>query len=167
MTKHVFNAHFVGSRISWSREQTQAKKGPCGTTKGVEMKQSFSPKKSQQEAWKWATSPCSSLTKETTRAPTRGASLWGWTRGYPISFLPPSNWREQCLRAVISAKVKRMKRVHHLSQDCTSSGRGAKIKLSKLQQIDAINVKNIQDVIHVPSPWILKGKIWEYMVWRA
>ena len=44
-------------------------------------------------------------------------------------------------RAVILAEVKRMKRPHHLPQDCTSSGRGTETKLSKLQQIDAINVK--------------------------
>ena len=50
MAKHVFNAHFVGSRILWRREQAQAKKGPCGPTKGAEMKQSSSPKRSQQEA---------------------------------------------------------------------------------------------------------------------
>ena len=50
MAKHVFNAHFVGPRISWKREQAQAKKGPCGPNKGVEMKQSSSPKRSQQEA---------------------------------------------------------------------------------------------------------------------
>ena len=50
MAKHVFNAHFVGPRISWRREQAQAKKGPCGPTKGSEMKQSSSPKRSQQEA---------------------------------------------------------------------------------------------------------------------
>ena len=50
MAKHVFNAHFVGPRISWKREQAQAKKGPCGPIKGVEMKQSSSPKRSQQEA---------------------------------------------------------------------------------------------------------------------
>ena len=42
--------------------------------------------------------------------------------------------------------------LHHLSQEYTSSGRGAETKSSKLQQIDDINVKNIQDVIHVPSP---------------
>ena len=35
--KHVFNANFVGPRISWSREQAQAKKGPCGPTKSAEM----------------------------------------------------------------------------------------------------------------------------------
>ena len=50
MAKYVFNAHFVGSRISWSREQAQAKKGPYGPTKGAKMEQSFSPKRSQQEA---------------------------------------------------------------------------------------------------------------------
>ena len=36
--KHVFNAHFVGPKISWRREQAQAKKGPCGPIKGAEMK---------------------------------------------------------------------------------------------------------------------------------
>ena len=40
MAKHVFNAHFVGPRISWSREQAQAKKGPSGPTKSVEIEQS-------------------------------------------------------------------------------------------------------------------------------
>ena len=45
MTKHVFNAHFVGSRISWSREQAQAKKGPCGLTKSARIEQSSSPKR--------------------------------------------------------------------------------------------------------------------------
>ena len=34
-----------------------------------------------------------------------------------------------------------MKGLHHLPQDCTSSQKGAETKLSKLQQIDAINVK--------------------------
>ena len=37
MAKHVFNAHFAGPRISWSREQAQAKKEPCGPTKSAEM----------------------------------------------------------------------------------------------------------------------------------
>ena len=50
MTKHVFNAHFVGSRISWSREQAQAKKGPCGPTKSAKMEKSSSLKGPQQEA---------------------------------------------------------------------------------------------------------------------
>ena len=98
---------------------------------------------------------------------TKEPSLWEWTKGCPINFLPPSAWREQCPRAVISVEVKRMKRLHDLPQNCTSSGRGAETKLSKLQQIDAINVKKDQDMIHVPSPWILKGKIWEHVVWRA
>ena len=48
--KHVFNAHFVGPKISWRREQAQAKKGPCGPIKCAEMKQSSNPKRSQQEA---------------------------------------------------------------------------------------------------------------------
>ena len=46
MANHVFNAHFVGSRISWRREQAQAKKGPCGPNKSAEMEKSFSPKRS-------------------------------------------------------------------------------------------------------------------------
>ena len=46
MAKHVFNAHFVSPRISWSREQAQAKKGLCGPTKSAEMEKSFSPKRS-------------------------------------------------------------------------------------------------------------------------
>ena len=50
MAKHVFNAHFVGLKISWRREQAHAKKGSCGQTKSTEMEQSSSPKKSQQEA---------------------------------------------------------------------------------------------------------------------
>ena len=145
MAKHVFNAHFVGPRISWRREQAQAKKGPCGPTKGSKMKQSYSPKRSQQEAWKWATSPCSSLVhplpKKQLEPPIRGPSLWGWIRGCPINFLPPFTWREQYPRVVILAKVKTMKGLHHLPQDYTSSGRGAEIKLSKFQQIDVINVK--------------------------
>ena len=50
MAKHVFNAHFVSPRISWSREQAQAKKGPCGPTKSTEMGQSSNPKRSQKVA---------------------------------------------------------------------------------------------------------------------
>ena len=57
--------------------------------------------------------------------------------------------------------------LHHLPQDCTSNGKGAETKLSKPQKIDAINVKNVQDMIHVPSLRILKGKDWEHVVWRA
>ena len=48
--------------------------------------------------------------------------------------------------------------LRHPFQDCTSSGRGVETKLFKLQQIDAINVKNVQDVIHVPNSWILQGE---------
>ena len=50
MAKHVFNAHFVGPRISWSREQAQAKKGSCDPTKSAEMGQSSNPKRSQKVA---------------------------------------------------------------------------------------------------------------------
>ena len=50
MAKHIFNTYFVGPRISWSREQAQAKKGSCGPTKGAEMEQSSNPKRSQQGA---------------------------------------------------------------------------------------------------------------------
>ena len=32
----------------------------------------------QEEAWKWATSPCSSLTKKQLETPTREPSLWFW-----------------------------------------------------------------------------------------
>ena len=34
-----------------------------------------------------------------------------------------------------------MKGLHHLPQNCTSNRKGVETKLSKLQQIDAINVK--------------------------
>ena len=40
MAKHVFNAHFVGPRIFWIREQAQAKIGPSGPTKSAKMEQS-------------------------------------------------------------------------------------------------------------------------------
>ena len=42
--------------------------------------------------------------------------------------------------------------LHHFLQDYISSGSGAETKLSKSQQINAINVKNVQDMVHVPSP---------------
>ena len=48
MAKHVFNAHFVGPKILWRREQAQAKKGPCGPTKSAEMEQSPAKKGPQQ-----------------------------------------------------------------------------------------------------------------------
>ena len=63
-----------------------------------------------------------------------------------------SNITTNCPRAVTSVEVQRMMEFHYLPQNCTSSGRGAETKLFKFQQIDAKNVKNIQDVIHVPSP---------------
>ena len=89
---------------------------------------------------------------------TREPSLWEWTKGCLISFLPPFAWHEQWPRAITSVEVQRMMEFHYLPQNCTSSGREAETKLFKFQQIDAKNVKNVQDVIHVPSPWILKGK---------
>ena len=57
-----------------------------------------------------------------------------------------------CPRTVTSVEVQRMMEFYYLPQNCTSSGWGAKTKLFKFQQIYAKNVKNIQDVIHVPSP---------------
>ena len=44
-------------RISWNREQAQAKKGSCGPTKSAEMEQSSSPKKVPAKNWKWANQP--------------------------------------------------------------------------------------------------------------
>ena len=67
---------------------------------------------------------------------------------YPIV----SNITTNCPRAITSVEVQRMMEFHYLSQSFTSNGRGAETKLFKFQQIDAKNVKNIQDVIHVPSP---------------
>ena len=43
----------------------------------------------------------------------------------------------------MSTEVERMMELHHFTQDYTSSKRGAETKLSKLQQIDAINVENV------------------------
>ena len=63
-----------------------------------------------------------------------------------------SNITTNYLRGVISVEVQRMMEFHYLPQNCTSSERGTETKLFKFQQIDAKNVKNIQDVIHVPSP---------------
>ena len=63
-----------------------------------------------------------------------------------------SNITTNCPRAVTSIEVQRMIEFHYFPQNCTSSGRGVETKLFKFQQIDAKNVKNIQDVIHVPSP---------------
>ena len=63
-----------------------------------------------------------------------------------------SNITTNCPRAVTSVEVQRMMEFHYLLQNCTFSGKEAETKLFKFQQIDAKNVKNIQDVIHVPSP---------------
>ena len=62
-----------------------------------------------------------------------------------------SNITTNYLRGVISVEVQRMMEFHYLPQNCTSSERGTETKLFKFQQIDAKNVKNIQNVIHVPS----------------
>ena len=69
MAKHVFNAHFVGPRISWSREQAQAKKGPCGPTKSGEMEQSSSPKRSPARGLKVGNQPLFIPNQSTTRDP--------------------------------------------------------------------------------------------------
>ena len=62
-----------------------------------------------------------------------------------------SNITTNCPRAVTSVEVQMMMKFHYLPQNCTSSERGTETKLFKFQKIDAKNVKNIQDVIHVPS----------------
>ena len=123
MAKNVFNAHFVGLRISWSKEQAQAKKGPCSPTKSAEMEQNSSPKRSLARGLKVGNQPLFILTKKQLETPTREPSLWEWTRGYPIGFLPTSTWREQYPRAVISVEVWRMMELHHFPQVCTSSER--------------------------------------------
>ena len=73
MAKHVFNAHFVGSRISLSREQAQAKKGPCGPTKSAEMKQSSNPKRSLERGLKVGNQPLFILNQSTARSPYKKA----------------------------------------------------------------------------------------------
>ena len=60
------HAHFVGPRISWSREQTQAKKGSCGLTKDAEMEQ-FQPKKVPTRGLKVGNQPLFILTQKATR----------------------------------------------------------------------------------------------------
>ena len=42
--------------------------------------------------------------------------------------------------------------LHHFPQDYISNEKGAKTKLSKYQQINVVSVKNVQELIHVPSP---------------
>ena len=50
MAKQVFNAHFVGPRISWSREKAKAKKGPCDQLKVLKWSKVSAQKGPQQEA---------------------------------------------------------------------------------------------------------------------
>ena len=69
MAMDVFNAHFVGPRISWSREQAQAKKGPCGPTKSVEMEQSSNPKRSPARGLKEGNQPLFIPNQSTTKDP--------------------------------------------------------------------------------------------------
>ena len=69
MAKHVFNAQFVGPRISWSREQAQVKKEPCGPTESVEMEQSSSPKRSPGRGLKVGNQPLFIPNQKTTRDP--------------------------------------------------------------------------------------------------
>ena len=69
MAKHVFNAHFVGLRISWSKEQSQAKKGPRGPTKSPEMEKNFSPKRSPAGGLKVGNQPLFIPNQKTTRDP--------------------------------------------------------------------------------------------------
>ena len=50
-----------------------------------------------------------------------------------------------------------MMELHHLPQDCTSSGKGAETKLFKFQQIDVKNTKNVQTCDSCAKPIDLKG----------
>ena len=50
-----------------------------------------------------------------------------------------------------------MMELHHLSQNCTSSKRGAETKLFKLQQIDVKNTKNVQRRDSCAKPMNVKG----------
>ena len=45
-----------------------------------------------------------------------------------------------------------MMELNHVPQDCTTNGRRAETKLFKLQQIDAINVKNIHPCAKLMNP---------------
>ena len=69
MAKHVFNAHFVGPRISWSKEKAQAKKGPCGPTKSAEMEQNSSPKRALARGLKVGNQPLFTPNQRTTGDP--------------------------------------------------------------------------------------------------
>ena len=54
-------------------------------------------------------------------------------------------------------------RLHHLHQDCTSNRREAETKSSKLQQIDAINVKKLLRRDSYAKPMNSKGEKIENM----
>ena len=71
MAKQVFNAHFVGLRISWSKEQAQAKKGPCDPTKSAEMEQSFNTKRSPARSLKVGNQPLFIPNQSITRDPSK------------------------------------------------------------------------------------------------
>ena len=75
MAKHVFNAHFVGLRISWSREQAQAKKGLCGPTKSAEMEKSSNPKRSPANGLKVGNQPLFIPNQKTTKDPYKRTKL--------------------------------------------------------------------------------------------
>ena len=82
-------------RISWSREQVQAKKGPCGLTKSAKMEQSSSPKKGPSKELKVGKPAfVHPNQKEQLETHTRELSLWEWTKDCPFSFLPLFAWRE-------------------------------------------------------------------------
>ena len=69
--------------------------------------------------------------KEQLKTYTREPSPCEWTKGCSISFLPPSTWREQYPRVVMSTEVWRMMELHHFSQDYTSSKKGAKNQITQ------------------------------------
>ena len=69
MAKHVFNAHFIGLRILWSRKQAQAKKGPCDPIKSAEMEQSSSPKRSLARELKVGNQPLFIPNQSTAKSP--------------------------------------------------------------------------------------------------
>ena len=75
MVKQVFNAHFIGPRISWSREKAQAKKGTCDSTKSAEMEQSFSPKRSPARGLKVGNQPLFIPNQSITRDPYKRTKL--------------------------------------------------------------------------------------------
>ena len=93
MATCVVNVHFVG----WTQPSPM---GPAHMSKP-------SPKNpnKKQRIENGQPALIHSWPKVQMKASTREPSLWGWTRGCPISFLSPSTWREQCPEVVISAEV--------------------------------------------------------------